>query len=180
MSIQDELQEQKDSMGSAAKNSIFANEQTEVEGRVFTMQPIKPTKMMKVMKAIAGLLGAGLSGEEGSNVIGSIVGALQDLSDDDFLRLAFLILHRTTAIASRAVAIDSEENFNIAFEGLQPEAPIILMIEVLKYNKFPLIRSLGDVNIGELIQKFEQTLSEGDILKSNEAPTVSAGNSQKK
>jgi len=124
-----------------------------VEGTEFHIGTLSPLTAMAVLKKLTGVIGSAFSADKQTEVFAALGPALSTLEDKD-LNILFLQLFSCVQVipaGKTPFQIDSEASFNSAFSGLDPDAVFIVAFDVMRHNRFPLVRDLeGD--IGELMQ----------------------------
>jgi len=123
-----------------------------VEGTEFHIGTLSPLTAMAVLKKLTGIIGTAFSADSQTEVFAALGPALSTLEDKDLNTLWLQIFSCVQVIpAGKApFQIDSEASFNGAFTGLDPDAIFTVAFDVMRHNRFPLIRDLeGD--IGELM-----------------------------
>ncbi len=124
-----------------------------VEGVEFHIGTLSPLTAMAVLKKLTGIIGTAFSADSQTEVFAALGPALNTLEDKD-LNILWLQLFSCVQVISSGKApfqIDSEASFNTAFMGLDPDAIFVVGFDVMRHNRFPLVRDLeGD--IGELMK----------------------------
>ncbi|MHA1169314.1 MAG: phage tail assembly chaperone [Candidatus Hodarchaeales archaeon] len=123
-----------------------------VEGTEFHIGTLSPLTAMAVLKKLTGIIGTAFSAEKQTEVFAALGPALNTLEDKD-LNILWLQLFSCVQVVPAGkppFQIDSEASFNSAFMGLDPDAIFIVGFDVMRHNRFPLVRDMeGDT--GELM-----------------------------
>jgi len=123
-----------------------------VEGTEFHIGTLSPLTAMAVLKKLTGIIGSAFSADKETEVFAALGPALAQLKDEDLntLWLQLFSCVQVVPAGKPAMQIDSEASFNAAFTGLDPDAIFTVAFDVMRHNRFPLVRDMeGD--IGELM-----------------------------
>jgi len=132
-----------------------------VEGIEFHIGTLSPLTAMAVLKKLTGIIGTAFSGDSQTEVFAALGPALNTLDDKDLNTLWLQLFSCVQIIPSGKppFQIDSEASFNTAFMGLDPDAIFVVAFDVMRHNRFPLVRDMeGD--IGELMSGILTTAEE--------------------
>lgn len=135
-----------------------------VESSEFHIGTLSPLTALSVIKKLTGVIGAAFSADKQTEVMAALGPALNTLKDEDLNTLWLQLFSCVQVIPAGkpAMQIDSEASFNLAFTGLDPDAVFIVAFEVMRHNRFPLVRDMeGD--IGELMEGILTTPEAAEI-----------------
>lgn len=124
-----------------------------VEGTEFHIGTLSPLTAMAVLKKLTGIIGIAFSSESQTEVFAALGPALNNLEDKDLntLWLQLFSCVQVVPAGKPAFQIDSEASFNDAFYGLDPDAIFTVAFDVMRHNRFPLVREM-EGSIGEIMQ----------------------------
>ena len=138
-----------------------------VEGIEFHIGTLSPLTAMAVLKKLTGIIGTAFNAESQTEVFAALGPALSTLEDKD-LNILWLQLFSCVQVKPAGAVpfdIDSEGTFNSAFHGLDPDAIFTVAFDIMRHNRFPLVRDMeGD--IGELMKG---TLTTAEVPETEDA-----------
>jgi len=140
---------------------IKQTKKVKVEGVEFHIGTLSPLTAMAVLKKLTGIIGTVFNSDSQTEVFAALGPALSTLSDKDLntLWLQLFSCVQVIPIGGAPFQIESEASFNLAFAGLDPDAIFIVAFDVMRHNRFPLVRDMeGD--IGKLMQGILTTAEE--------------------